>query len=107
MLLGGCSNSSQASDSLIGTWGATAPEKPQLVFETEDEFHGTDGCNQIGGTVTTSSDGIEFGPMRSTRMYCEGVDTWLLDASRATIDGNIMTLFDASGTEIGTLQRVE
>jgi len=52
-----------------------------------------------------SGDRIEFGPLASTLMACEGVDTWLGSATAATIDGSTMTLTDQGGKTIGTLER--
>ena len=107
LLLGGCSSPAQATDPLIGTWGTAVQGKPQLVFDTEGNFSGSDGCNRVGGNYTSSETGIDFGPMFSTMMYCEGVDTWLGQATHATLDGKIMSLFDEAGTEIGQLEKAD
>ncbi|MFV0432791.1 MAG: META domain-containing protein [Leucobacter sp.] len=123
LALAACS-SPAAGDSVVGTWGdPDAAEKPSLTFEvgsSEDdttldaeavkaeaagEYHGTDGCNQLGGSWAADGDDIDLGAMRSTMMFCEGVDTWLSQASTAKLSGDKLTILDESGKEIGTLDR--
>ena len=48
---------------------------------------------------------IVFGPLASTRMACDGVDTWLQHASTAVITGDLMEIFDDGGAPIGELHR--
>jgi len=48
-------------------------QKPTLRFE-EDKVNGTDGCNSISGQFQVIGETLKFGPLISTRMYCEGVD---------------------------------
>ncbi|MFA5607416.1 MAG: META domain-containing protein [Leucobacter sp.] len=100
---------SAAGSSVVGTWGDPgAAEEPSLEFtgtETEGEYSGTDGCNNIGGSYTVDGDEVDLGVMRATMMFCEGVDTWLSQAARATISGSTMTFLDQSGATVGTLER--
>ena len=68
---------------------------------------GTDGCNRLVGTWSMSGDAVEFGTFASNLMACEGVDTWLGGASTATVAGSTMTIQDADGDELGTLERAD
>jgi heat shock protein HslJ len=34
---------------------------------------GNGGCNRFGGTYTLEGSGLRFGPLASTKMFCEGV----------------------------------
>lgn len=97
-----------APASVVGTWGDTgAKDKPSLVFEENGEFHGTDGCNQVGGSWKADGSKIDLGAMRTTLMFCDGVDTWLAGAATATLKGDTLTVNDQGGAEIGTLNRAK
>ncbi len=102
----GCAGEKKAD--LEGVWGPGGEGQPQLILEEDGAFSGTDGCNNIFGTWKETSDGqIEFGDVGSTMMACEGVDAWLSAMSTGTIDGTVMHVEDSSGTQIGTLDRIE
>ena len=111
--LAGCSASTGAGGDasgadVTGTWGTPdATGTPGLQLNGDDSVSGTDGCNRLVGTWSMSGDTIEFGTLASTLMACEGVDTWLNGASTATVDGSTMTVQDADGSEIGTLERAD
>ena len=68
---------------------------------------GTDGCNRLRGGWSADGDTVTFDQVASTRMACEGVDTWLSGLATATISGAEMTVLDASGAVLGTLARSE
>lgn len=97
--------SAQAA-SPVGTWGEGGEGKPQLVLEEGGALSGTDGCNRLTGGWEQQGDTISFGEVASTAMACQGVDTWLVGLSTATVDGKTLHVSDASGAEIGTLTRV-
>ena len=102
--LSGCGAS--AGSAATGVWGdPDATRMPSLELHEDRSLSGTDGCNRLVGTWKMSGDRIEFGPIASTLMACEGVDTWLGAATTATIDGSTMTLTDQGGKTIGTLER--
>lgn len=109
--LAGCSASAGAGaddGDVSGTWGTPdATGTPGLQLDGDDSVSGTDGCNRLVGTWSMSGDTIEFGTFASTLMACEGVDTWLNGASTATVDGSTMTVQNAGGSEIGTLERAD
>ena len=96
---------SSASPGAVGTWGTEAQGEPNLTLAEDGSVSGTDGCNRLMGSWTQEGTTIEFGEIASTMMFCEGVDTWLLDVSTATIDGTTLRVMDADGAEIGTLAR--
>src|SRR5690554_6190360 len=66
------------ASSIVGVWGEPeVPEQTSVEFFAGGTFSGTDGCNQVSGDWSADGDAVEFGPMISTMMFCEGVDTWL------------------------------
>lgn len=90
-----------------GTWGDTSDTTaPSLVLADGGGLTGTDGCNRLTGSWTVDeSDHVEFHDVASTRMACEGVDTWLAGLSQATIADDTMTVIGEDGYEIGALER--
>ena len=96
-----------ASVDPVGTWGdADTSTEPSLALASGGVLTGTDGCNRLMGSWSADDDDtITFADVASTRMACEGVDTWLSGLSTASIDGDTLTVYDESGAEIGTLPR--
>lgn len=90
-----------------GSWGSHAPRQPWLDLDPDGTVMGNDGCNQLRGSWQNLGDTVEFSAMSSTRMYCEGVDTWLNHASTATVQGGALHLKDAKDQQIGTLSRTD
>lgn len=90
-----------------GVWGDPDAEgTPSLEFQADGTYAGTDGCNRVGGDYSEGDDGtVDLGIMRSTMMYCEGVDTWLVTATEATLTADELVFRDEGGTEIGSLPR--
>ncbi|MBS2097412.1 META domain-containing protein [Carboxylicivirga linearis] len=43
------------------------------INKAESKIGGNSGCNSFGGNITIKEDAIEFGPLMSTKMYCDGV----------------------------------
>lgn len=93
------------TSSAVGTWGTDGEGEPNLSLTDDGKLAGTDGCNRLVGTWSQDGTTVAFGEVASTMMFCEGVDTWLVDLDSATVDGSTLHLLDASGTEIGTLAR--
>lgn len=102
--LSGCSSS---APSVEGTWGEDASGKPSLTFAEDGKVSGTDGCNRLMGSWTQEGNKVSLSPMASTMMACDGVDTWLSGIDSATIDEDTLTILDASGDTLGTLERAE
>lgn len=108
ILLSACTGSAGDAKGIEGTWGDPSEKgSPSIEFRSDGEYSGTDGCNTVGGSFTESEDGtINLGVMRSTMMFCEGVDTWLVTGHEAKISGDKLVIKNEEGTEIGTLSRL-
>ncbi|WP_246150274.1 META domain-containing protein [Agromyces intestinalis] len=110
LALAGCagagSSGGQGGDP-IGTWGdPAATGEPWLSLADDGVLTGNDGCNSLRGTWERDDDGIvDFSGLAATRMFCQGVDTWLSGAEAARIDGDTMTVLGDDDAEIGTLAR--
>lgn len=116
LLLGACSGGDEPDATPEeGVWGDPDTDRaPSLEFVPADgepgegDYFGTDGCNRLGGSYRPAEDGaIDLGLMRSTLMYCEGVDTWLSQARTAVIEQGAMVFRDETGEVIGSLARPE
>ena len=107
LILTACASTTPGSaGSPEGTWGdAASANTPYLELGDDGRLTGTDGCNRLTGTWKVAGDEITFGPLASTRMACEGVDTWLSNAVSAKISGSTMTVTGSGGAEIGSLER--
>ena len=103
-LLAGCAGTPSGA-ALVGTWGSTAAQQPNLTIQSDGAFSGTDGCNRLTGKGSIDGDTITFGPIASTMMACTGVDEWLGKAASGTASGSTMTVYDTNGSKIGTLDK--
>lgn len=93
---------------IVGVWGdSDTRDAPSLVFAEDGSVTGTDGCNRLVGSWTADGDTVDFAPLASTRMACDGVDTWLSNGVSGTWDEASLVVVDESGAEIGTLERSE
>lgn len=101
--LTGCSG--PASKSFVGGWGQTGSGQPNLTITDHGSFRGTDGCNRLTGMGSISGDVFGFGPIASTSMACSGVDTWLVQADTAKVDGGVLVVYEKGGSKIGTLPK--
>ena len=92
----------------VGTW--TSTDDPEVFLGLGDDLRvaGKDGCNRLVGTWSSTDDNtVELGALASTMMYCEGVDTWLAQASVLQLDGSTAVVLDPDGARIGTLSRTD
>ena len=76
-----------------------------LTFDSGGNVSGSTGCNSISGSYALDGAALTFGPLATTRMACEGVDTWLSGLATAVVSGDTLTVSDAPGAEIGALER--
>jgi hypothetical protein len=98
---------------LTGRWvptGAAAPDKAYAEFLADGSWRGSDGCNGQGGRWLSGAEGAFLattGP--STLIACDNVPiaTWLGEARRSGLDGEILVLLDANAKELGRLQPVK
>jgi heat shock protein HslJ len=59
---------------------------PQLAF-ADGQVSGNAGCNTFSGSYTVTGDGIELGPLMSTKMACE--------EPMATVEGAFLAALDS------------
>lgn len=99
----------------VGTWGNgyNTDKQPylELALGAEQDGNqagfltGSDGCNRISGQWLLQEGKLTFPQFGGTKMACEGTDTWLSTATGGTLEGDKLTLTDAQGAPIGTLNR--
>lgn len=101
----------------VGTWGEgyNTDKQPYMElslaadqdpsFEQAGFVKGSDGCNRLTGQWFLAKGKLTFQQLSGTMMACEGIDTWLSKAAGGSIDGDTLTVMDASGATIGTLDR--
>ncbi|MBC6496514.1 hypothetical protein BEP68_16950 [Microbacterium sp. 4-7] len=92
-------------EKLVGLWGEDASGQPHLEFTADGEVHGSDGCNGITTTYSVNGDHVDLARFASTLKACPGVDGWMRGVRAVEIDGDVLVIKDASGTELGTLPR--
>lgn len=103
LALTGCTAAASVDDT---TWGEINSQgKPFMTFTADGGAFGNDGCNVVNGTWKEDKGTVTFGPLASTMMFCEGVDTWLSNATGATVKGNTITFVGEDGKEIGSLEK--
>ncbi|MBB6378962.1 heat shock protein HslJ [Pseudonocardia eucalypti] len=102
------------ANQLIGRWvpadgaGAHDPKPAFVEFAPDGRWTGSDGCNAQRGRWRAGPDGTLWataGP--STKIGCSNVPVaaWLVDASRAALDGGTLVLLAADGREHARLTR--
>jgi len=104
-----------ASTGPVGTWGDgyNTDKQPYLELSLGAEqdgnqagyLTGSDGCNRLAGQWMLAAGELTFPQMGGTKIACKGIDTWLSQAAGGTVDGNTLTVTDAHGKTIGTLER--
>lgn len=84
-----------------------ARREAHLVFEAAGRVSGSDGCNRMSGGYELKGDAIKFDRMMGTLMGCPNagdVDRAfreaLTSASRASVVGDRLELFDAAGKRV-------
>lgn len=91
-----------------GSWHGDAERNtPKLSLNPDGRLDGTDGCNRLFGSWEAHEATVVFLEVASTRMLCRNVDDWLSKLATASVDGDLMTVFNAEGRTIGTLRRVD
>jgi len=101
LTLSSCGTSSDPA----GDWGVDRKGEPSLHLAKDGKVSGSDGCNRLMTTWKQDGDQIKFDIVAGTLMHCEGVDTWLSAMNSATVKGDVMTVKDSAGKEIGKLKR--
>lgn len=108
----GASDATAASDA-VGAWGD--PDgmttgwviEPSLNLAADGTLTGSDSCNRLHGSWSDDAGTIRFHDVVSPGMVCgpDGFDTWLSGLASGTVDGDVLSILDAEGTEIGMLDR--
>jgi heat shock protein HslJ len=109
-----------ASADIQGQWKLVSYDQTPAVpdVETSIEFkdgqmNGNVGCNGFGGEYKVKGDKIEFGPVMSTMMFCEGpvgeqemgTLAVLQEKTSFAIDGNTLTITSADGNSVIVLEK--
>ena len=84
----------------------------QMYFGDDGSFSATVGCNQLGGTVTTNSDGtFTVSDLLSTKMYCEELSAAETTFSAILLGGALTFSQTEAGlvaqNGVGTLELIE
>lgn len=93
------------SEEFLGTWGPDDASQPHLVISADGRFTGSDGCNTLAGSWTLNGETLQFDQAVSTLKACPGVTTTLGTLAAATVDDDTLTVLDAAGAAIATLNR--
>lgn len=102
-LLAGCV--SEMAPDFIGPWGYEESGQPELTLEPDGGVRGNDGCNSLSGSWEQQGDTAVLSQLASTLMMCVEVDDWLGGADTLQMEGELLRVYDAEGTEIGSLPR--
>ncbi|HSG41629.1 MAG TPA: META domain-containing protein [Anaerolineales bacterium] len=93
---------------------AAVPDVDAFIeFDSEGKMTGSVGCNGFGGAYEVDSDMINFNPIESTLMFCEGpvgdqelaTFATLQEITTFEIDGNMLTITSADGNSSIVLER--
>lgn len=95
-----------ATASFAGRWGSSEDRDPHLILAADGALSGSDGCNRMVGRWRVRPEGPAFEGVATTRMFCADVDTWLSRLATAELRGDRLDVFDADGSRIGELPRV-
>jgi heat shock protein HslJ len=84
----------------------------QMYFGDDGSFSATVGCNQLGGSVTTNSDGtFTVSDLLSTKMYCEELNAAETTLSAILLGGALTFSQTEAGlvaqNSVGTLELAE
>ena len=84
-----------------------------IEFDSEGRMTGNVGCNGFGGAYEVDGDKINFNPIESTLMFCEGLVgeqelvtlATLQEMTSFELDGNMLTITSADGSSSVVLER--
>jgi heat shock protein HslJ len=91
----------------VGYWiGGRTPSSPYLSLLADGSYQAYDGCVVTTGTWTFSNtEQVRLEAASGAVGRCTGVDQWLTQATRGRVSADTMTLSDAAGKDVGTLDR--
>jgi putative lipoprotein len=111
----------EAASNFVGDWlvedisgrGVTDTLQSTLTFDANGRVYGMGGCNRFTGGVTSSADGLSFGPLAATQMACPPAIAdqesryfaALTAVRKAHVEGPFLILRAADGTPLVKLTR--
>jgi len=113
------------STSVIGKWklishGSASSQIPAapnvdttIEFKSDGGLNGSVGCNSFSGNFKAKDDGLTFGPVASTMMFCEGpvgdqeltTLTVFQTSAKFVLDGSKLTITSADGKSVIMLEK--
>jgi heat shock protein HslJ len=118
LALSACAGGSSAS--IQGQWKLVSynqipavPDVETTIEFKDGQMNGNVGCNGFGGAYKVKGDSIEFGPVMSTMMFCEGpigeqemgTLAVLQGKTSFVLDGNMLTITSADGNSVIVLEK--
>ena len=113
--------SNETAPNLVGDWlvedisgrGVIDILQSTLTFDDNGRVYGMGGCNRFTGGVTSSKDGLSFGPLAATQMACRARDRGsgikifrrFGRRSQSPVEGAFLILSAADGTQLVKLTR--
>jgi heat shock protein HslJ len=79
-----------------------------VTFQENGVWTSSDGCNGTYGTWTIDTGGVLVTTAgASTLIGCDGAPTgsWVTNARRIAVSGNVLTLYDSAGRMVARLTR--
>lgn len=89
---------------------------PQIQFDSRSKrFSGSDGCNQIMGSFSTTDDRLNLGQIASTKMMCTDANSLtatqyqqaLEKVARYRASSQLLVLFDQNGQTLIALKKAD
>lgn len=100
---------------LVARWvpvdgaGGGALKPPFVELAADGTYTGSDGANGTHGRWSSGPGAeLQVEPGLSTRMACDDmvpVPTWFTSAARARVEGRVLVLLDAAGSELGRVEQ--
>lgn len=100
--------------SVRGVAAEVGRREAHLVFKPGGGLAGSTGCNNLAAVYALDGEQIAFGPIVTTRMYCQeaarterALLKGLQDVSRWVVDGDRLELLTDAGVTIAILEKSE
>ncbi|MCC6299505.1 MAG: META domain-containing protein [Anaerolineales bacterium] len=122
LMLSACGGGKSAS--LVGQWelesfGSASSQTPavegvdtSIEFNSDGKLSGNVGCNVFNGDYKADGSALTFGPVATTRMFCENVAEQesatlavFSESASFALDGDTLTMTSADGASVIVLAR--
>jgi heat shock protein HslJ len=103
---------------LIGTWrptfikgftklDSTRPDAATVTFGDDGAWHGSDGCNGVGGTYDADAGDISVKSGEQTAIGCDNVPNIdvLGESAHFRVSGKVLILYDANWDRLASYSR--